>query len=829
MKKLHLIATLLAGASMPAVATPAFAQSAQGADEAAQGEIVVTARRKDETLIAVPVVVSAVSGVTLENRGVTNLDGLSRIVPQLMIGPQGGSVQGGNIALRGIAGPDSNPFGDQAVSFTIDGVQVAKASVRRMSDFDVSQVEVLKGPQALFYGKNSMGGIVNIRTNDPGDKFEAGGKIGYETEAREIRGEGYISVPLGEGLGFRLAGQYSDMKGYLKDETPRNSIYFNTARNPDETNWGLRGTLKYDAGDSFDARLKFNYGKLKGNGSASTTEYVFCPSGARQFAALGPVGDNSQCGAGGSNVNAGYGPVVATMPSSSLLNNYRTDGKNFNEQDQMLVSYVMNFKPSDAVTITSATGYYRVKYDNCQNYENSFAIILPSCNEYRNREISQELNFSTEMDGPLNFSGGLYYSNVNAKTGSLTYLFGGQFPLLAPPGTPGLLSPNGLGGPDTPALVNYYYFQMKGSAYSAFLQATYDISETLELSGGMRYTKEKKRLPIVLDGGGVASGAQNPYFLNLIGVAPTDLIAVQVGTPNALGASLLKDKDSWQDWSPEATLSYRPNDDLTLFGSYKQGFLSGSFNSSSVNLVAANVDLSYKPQRIDGFEVGVKARASGNLLLNAAAYSYKISNLQVVNFTNATSSIRNAATARVKGFEADFTYRTGLEGLTLNGALAYNDSKYKNFPGAPCYNGQNVAEGCVAGTQQLGGQAVPRSPKWNLQAGFNYDAAVSENYRLGLSGGLTNSSSYLTDASNAPGSRQKSYTMLDGAVRFGAEDGTWQLSLIGRNLTNKFVFFAAPDVPFTGANAFGVRLGDRFGSVSRGREIFVQAAFKFGQ
>ena len=828
MRNTRYTVALLATASILATAQPVMAQDsgAQSAEDAeATGEIVVTARRRDETLISVPVVVSAVGGETLQNRGVVNLDGLSRIVPQLMIGPQGGSVQGGNISLRGIAGPDSNPFGDQAVSFTIDGVQVAKATVRRMSDFDVSQVEVLKGPQALFYGKNSMGGIVNIRTNDPGDHLEAGVKLGYETEAREMRAEGYLSFPLGAGLGLRIAGQYSDMRGYLKDQTPQTSAYFNTDSNPDVRDYGIRATLKYDAGDIFDARLKFNYGRVDGNGPASTTEFLNCPSGSRQFSALGPIGDNSQCVAGEYNVNAGYGKVVSTIPTTRN-NNFRADGKNFNTQDQYLVSLVMNYHPSDKLTITSATGYYKIKYDACQNYENSYAVILPSCNVYRNREFSQELNFNTSFDGPLNLSGGLYFSDVKAGTGSLTYLFGGQFPLLAPPGSPGL--PNGLGGPDTPALVNYYWFEMEGKAYSGFVEGTFAITDQLELSGGVRYTKENKRLPVVLDGGGVGSAAANPFLLNLMAIAPSDLVAVKVGTPNALGATLLKDHDSWDDWSPEVTLSYRPSGDLTIFASYKHGFLSGSFNSSSVNLAAPNVDLSYKPQTIKGAEVGIKARV-GDFLFNAAAYTYKLNDLQVVNFTNATSSIRNAARAKIEGFEADATWRTPLQGLTLNGAVAYNKSRYQSFPGAPCYNGQTVAEGCVLGVHELGGQVVPRSPEWNIQAGFNYETPVGDTMKLGLTGGLTHSSSYLTDASNSPGSRQKAYTMLDGTIRLGAEDDTWQVSLIGRNLTNKFVFFAAPDVPFTGANAFGVRLGDRFGSVSRGREILLQVGFKFGQ
>lgn len=841
MKNMHKIAILLSSTAALWGVQPVFAQTTPAVPsevEAAErtddeNAIVVTARRRNESLIAVPVVVSAVAGETLEDRGVVNLDGLSRIVPQLLIGPQGGAVQGGNISIRGIAGPDSNPFGDQAVSFTIDGIQVAKSSIRRMTDFDVSQIEVLKGPQALFFGKNSMAGIVTIRTNDPSDHFEAGAKIGYEHNAREMRAEGYVSLPITESLGFRFAGQFSDMQGYLIDQTPQNSIYFNDSRNPEATNYGFRATLKFDPGSNFDARFKFNYGRVDSNGPQSAGAFVSCPLGVRQFSFLGPViGDNAQCGAGRYNVNAGYGPVLATIPATIDL--YRSDGKNFQVQDQYLSSLVMNFRPSENVTITSATGYYKVVLEQCQNYESSYAVILPSCNVLNNRELSQELNFVTDFDGKLNFSGGLYYSNVNAKTGSYTYLFGGLFPLFDS------IIP-GLGGPNTPVQINNYKFTMKGQAYSAFIESTFKITPELELSGGVRFSYEKKRLTDVRDGGGLFSafaGGPNTTILDNSTILST--------TPNAFGASLLKDRDSWKNWSPEATLSYRPNDDLTLFASYKQGFLSGSFNSSSVNLFAPDVDLSYKPQTIKGFEAGVKARLDGNLVVNAAGYAYKINDLQVVNFTNATSSIRNAASAKVEGFEADFTWRAPLDGLTINGAIAYNNSRYEDFATAPCYNGQSIALGCNlnfspaqnggAGgfeAQQLAGQVIPRSPKWNIQGGFNYDTPISDTLKLGLTGGLTHSSSYLTDASNDPASRQKSYTLLDAAVRFGAEDDKWEVSVIGRNLTNKFIFVASPNVPFTplgnaGTGTANGTLGDRFAYLGRGREILLQVAFKFG-
>ena len=616
---------MLASVSSLIAAAPAFAQSDATADvEAAEGDdIVVTARRKDETLISVPVVVTAVSGETLQARGVTNLDGLARLVPQLLIAPQGGSVQGGNISIRGIAGPDSNPFGDQAVSFTVDGVQIAKATVRRMTDFDIAQVEVLKGPQALFFGKNSMAGIVNIQTADPGNKLEVGGRVGYEFEAREVRAEGYVSTPLSGSLGLRIAGQYSDMKGYLIDQTPTNSIYFNDSRHPKADNFGVRGTLKYDPGTNFDARLKVAYGEANQNGPAATTEFISCPLGARQFSFIGPFpfGDISQCTAGKRSVNAGYGPVVSTIPGT--LNFYRADGKNFSPQKQLLTGLVMHFRPSDKLTITSATGYYKVDLDQCQNYENSFAVILPSCNTYHNKEFSQELNFVTDLGGAIDFTGGLYFADTEATTGSLTYLFGGAFDLLFP----------GYGGPNTPAQVNNYLLTQKGSAYSVFLAASFKPTDELEISAGGRYSYEKKRLTDVSTGGGIAEVFNPAIFKGIL-----DASTVLTTKLNANGYSLSKDHDNWDDFSPEATITYRPDGNLTMFGSYKHGFLSGGFNSSSVNLSLPNLDLSYKPQTISGFEAGIKARlADGALRLNAAAYSYKIKDLQVVNFTNATS------------------------------------------------------------------------------------------------------------------------------------------------------------------------------------------------
>ena len=773
-------------------------------------EITVTARTRDETLISVPVVVTAISKTELENRGVTNLDDIARIVPQLIISNQSGSVQGGNIALRGISGPDSNPFGDQAVAFNIDGVAIAKAWVRRMTDTDLDQVEVLEGPQALFYGKNSPGGVVSIRTSDPTNHFEAKSTLGYELEAREYRTEDYVSGPLTDTLGARISGYFSTMQGWLVDNTPPDTGYApDHSRNPESQDWALRGTLKWKPQEEFDARLKLNFGSTKNSGPASTSEFISCPYGVRQ------TGSGIPCGINGTSQNSGYGPYVATIPGT--LNFFRSDGQNFQDQYQILTSLEMNFRPNDTYSFTSVTGFYRIQLWQCQNYENDPGIILPSCNSpTTDREFSEELRMTTNFKGPLNFAAGLYASMTRAETGSLTYLYGGNFDLLGP----------GLGGPTTPALVDNYFLVQDGRSYSGYLQAIYKPIEVVEIDVGGRYSYEYKTVPEVRDGGGLSEGC---YLVP--GVTCTTIL----GPSTEVAVDPYR--DIWHDFSPEGTISYRPTQNLTVFASWKHGFLSGGFNSSSVNY-RLDPNISYLPEVIKGFEGGVKSLILDNTLaVNLAAYKYNVSDLQVTNFQNATSTIRNAGAVEIRGAELQLNYKTPLQGLGLRGTAAYNDGVYTSFPAAPCYNGQTIAMGCngsfsggVYNSQNLSGTSLIRAPRWTLSAGSGYEVPIGANLKMGLSVDANYTSSYLTDATSAPQSLQPAYTLLDSTLHVGDVNNVWDVAFIGRDLTNRYYFVASPNVPFTGSGqgtAVGV-LGDRFAALSRGREYLFQVSYKFG-
>ena len=780
------LALIGAGAAHAATDT---ASTAAGPTDPTVREVVVTSRKRDETLISTPVVESVVGGRALSRLAVNDLDGLSRLIPQLIIAPEVGSVQGGDVIIRGITGQSQNPFADQAVAFNIDGEQVAKASVRRMSDFDISQVEVLKGPQALFFGKNSPGGVISIKTNDPTDHFEAGISTGYEVYAGETRTEAYISGPIASNLEGRLAGYYSHMEGWLTDQTPRSSPYFDTGRDPISSDFGVRGTLKWNPTDRLEVKLKVNYAQTDNNGRAATAEYIYCPTGRRQ------TGSSAECAPGDYTVNSSSGPIIGTFPGT--LNGFG-DGKSFAHQKQFLGSIEINYHLSPKILLTTVTGYYYADLKSAQNFENDFTIILPSDNPYRDSEFSQEIRAVTDFRGPVNIAAGAYFSDTHASTGALSYLFGSNFDLLGP----------GIGGPTTPFLVNDFFMKQDGQSYSAYLQLILKPVSVLEIDVGGRYSYEKKNLPLVES-------------------SPTAILSANsiLDTPVS--------NDSWHDFSPEVTVAYRPNSDLTIFGSYKHGFLSGGFNSGAPNF-ATNPNLSYLPETIKGGEIGVKAALFDHALrVNLAGYIYDIHDLQIASETNGQSNINNAGAVNIKGVEADFIYKAPVRGLSIHGSVAYNHGVYVTYTDAPCYNGETIAQGCTIvngnAAQNLSGTQLDRAPELNLSGGYEYERAVGHGLIFGLSTDVSYSSSYLTDATENPEGREPAYVLVDSTVRISTDDGRWEWALIGRNLTDRHYWVASFNAPFTGSGtgtAAGMP-GDQAASVSRGREIMLRISFKY--
>jgi iron complex outermembrane receptor protein len=289
------------------------------------------------------------------------------------------------------------------------------------------------------------------------------------------------------------------------------------------------------------------------------------------------------------------------------------------------------------------------------------------------------------------------------------------------------------------------------------------------------------------------------------------------------------------------SLSWRPNSDLTIFGNYKQGFLSGGYNGSSDVLVPGQLvnRPDYGPEKVRGFEVGIKSNLMNNLRVNLYAFYYKALGLQVASYQQGFSTIRNAGKVNIKGVEGDFNWRTPVQGLELRGAFAYTRSIYAKYE-APCYTGQTQALGCTINlygdplpqTQDLAGTQVPNAPYWVINGGFNYETAMGSNLKLGLSGDVNFNTSYVTDSKNTPFSRSPKQALIDASVRVGAENDRWEVALVGRNLTNRFYWVDSqenfPSGSGTGGPAGTVSVvGDRTAVISRGRELWLRLSLSY--
>ncbi len=253
---------LVAPANAQDVAEP-ISEVAADVDDAV---IVVTARRRDEALQDVPISIASIGGDALEKSQITKPEALATRVPTLNIAV-GGSGSGGQLSLRGIGSSNVSAAFDSAVALDFDGVVLSSMRLVQAGFFDVAQIDVLKGPQSLYFGKSATAGVLSIRSADPTSTFEASLRGSYEFEEEGYTVEGYVSGPISDTLGYRVAGRYNKV-----DE-----LYFNAAPNVanpyrGEENINLRGTLEWEPSDDFKFNIKANYVGHENDGEIRHTQ-----------------------------------------------------------------------------------------------------------------------------------------------------------------------------------------------------------------------------------------------------------------------------------------------------------------------------------------------------------------------------------------------------------------------------------------------------------------------------------------------------------------------------------------------------------------------------
>lgn len=796
---------LLAAASFAAVGAggSALAQDVRGEQVSGLDDIVVTARKRQESAQNIPVSVTALSAERVSQYDLSNLEKVASTVPQLSIA-RASNGSGAQIVLRGIGSTFTSVGIEQSVATVVDGVYYGQGRIINEAFFDVGQIEILKGPQALFFGKNSTAGVISVSTANPTRDFEAMVRAGYEFNSHEVFGEAVVSGPVTDTLSMRLAVRGAKMwRGHVENMASSSSDTrydvatgtLNTYAAPPADRWGPkerqllgRLTMLWEPTSSFKATIKAS-GNIDRVANPAWNYITFsCNGGVTTF------NPNQPCERKFRNyMNNIPQEMAETLPyandDGSLSNRYNSWGTTATLEytaDDVTVTSVSNFNRNTNTFVIDGD-YYSSPLSNTWATERTHF-----------RAFSSELRALTTYDGPLNLLVGAYYQHTKLNLLQYASLFGVE---------------------DSSAGANRYVGWIKDSGttdktVAVYGQAIWEIVPQLELTAGVRYSHETKKSRF------------NQPFINaaMQGLFVTD--------------QPFRANQTFNNWSPDITLTWKPQDNITVYGAYKTGFKSGGFSNSGIHSVAGSInDFMFAPEKAEGFEGGVKTTLfDRQLRLDLGIYSYTFNNLQIDFFNSTTVSFitTNAGSATTKGVELEFQYAPrALPGFSLRGSGNYNDAKYQDYF-APCFGGQTRAEGCTmvrngVPYQNLAGKPTTNAPKWSASLGAAYETLVGGDLMLGLTADAKYSDNYLASSFGNTTAHQPAYVSLDASIRLKTESARWELALIGRNLTNRFVLNGSQDTVGTGGGTgtdAGVR-ADVYGLIGFPRTIQLQATWRY--
>ena len=794
---------LLCGAALSGIAampTAAFAQDQTDDAEAASQErvIIVQARRQNESLQEVPVTVTAIGGDTLQKYNIDQIADVVSRVPTLNV-QVGGSGSGGQLSLRGVGSSNISAAFDSAVAFEYDGVVVSSMRLVQAGFFDVEQIDVLRGPQSLFFGKSATAGVLSLRSANPTPDWEVGMRANYEFEEKGYLLSGYISGPITDTLGVRLAAQFNDIDEFqlMQPNTPA----VNQARGL--TDFIGRLTLDWNPSDRFRANLKVQYTKNENDGAIGTAE-VFCGANG--------VADPIVLLGGAITIPAGYDcnafdqryyltdaapPLSGPVPGNSPANG--RNGVPFGETEIWFGRLQFDLDLSDTLTLTSVTGLLNMDAIDYDIY--SYGGFLPGPNGTRLpggagasdpinqlEQYSQELRLTSDFDGPVNFMLGAFYEDR-------TFIFD--------------TSQQGVNisflGPDPVTGFTYDWDKThttKTEALSFFGSLMWDITDQLELSGGIRWTDERKVQTIAVPY--VHTFLQGPGFV----------------APGFFSGPIEFADDNF---SPEVTLRYKANDDLNIFASFKTGFKSGGIDNSalpsnSLSQAAASGDFSsliFASEEAIGGEIGFKSQwANRDFTLNATAFYYVFTDLQVQNFNAVTVQFAtsNAGELTTKGVDIESRWRTPVDGLSLSANLSYLDAQYTD----------TFIQPLGISTVDLNGRRGSQAPEWAGNIAADWTIPINDSLEIFLSGNAAYNDGYITDEATLNDYVQPSFWLFDANVSIGHPDGKWKLSLIAQNLTDEIFAITSGGRPFLPVGGDDIIL-----TQNRGRQVFAEISFRF--
>ncbi len=767
-------------------------------------EVLVTAQKRVESLQDVPISVAAVSGEQIEDQGLVSLEAVSASIPTLHIGE---AQIGEQLFIRGI-GSGVNAGFEQSVGTFVDGIYYGRGRSSRNALFDVERIEVLKGPQGTLFGKNTIAGALNITTAKPTAEFEGSVTGMYEFEQEETILSGVVSGPLTDTLSGRIAAQWSNMDAGWIDNELRNED------EPTPENIVVRSSLSWDASDRLTVDANYTYSDFTQDGRNSELSDAngrypgapFLPGMAELVAPYGEFGKLDE------KRNVGGTP-------GSLYDRDKM------ENDANAFVLTLNYDWGDYI-VTSISGYTDYNLTDETDNDVTPLDILAMETEENYEQYSQEFRLTSPGGETIDYIVGVYYQydeldteqfiNVNLLETS----FGSPVPGVVPPGFfgPPLFS------------ARYAHMEQDTTSWSVFSQMTWNITDTVRTTLGLRYADDEKKVDqeLRLTQFNDKNTPLATLFPPASGVAPG---FVQVGIWNDnLGTfeHTINDKKSKDNVTGSLNIQWDYSDDGMVYASVSTGYKSGGFDAyfgrAAGDFTSSPDGFDFEQEEVTAFEVGAKmSLLDGAAELNMAAFYNEFDDVQVSTFDGGLSlKVGNAAQTTVQGFEMDGRWAM-TDNFTVSGAVAYVDASYDKFPNAQCYFGQDPSQ-CTPNPntglpgQDLSDKDLQFSPDWSAHLALEHFMPLgSLELRTLLSADY--SDDYFIAADLDPRSQQGSFTKVDLRVGLGDSDGTWEVAFIGRNLTD--------EKTSSWANDTALAAGGFYQHIDRLRSYALQARYNF--
>ena len=733
-----------AGAPVTAEPAPLDAAAQTGTPVAAgatpeetTGDIVVTATRMGATsLQKTPIAVSVLSGADLDRSGTTDVRDLAQQAPNFNVSQSGPNPL---IFIRGIGTSAVLNGSDPDVTTQSDGVYLARAFEEFSDFFDVERLEILRGPQGTLYGRNAVGGVINIISRQPTDDFTGRAQLTVGTYAT-IQGQGYVSGPLVKGLlDFSVAANYLRHDGYVKN------LIASGEDDNSANHGGVRAQLRFRPASWVEATTRFDYSKADENSQVQS--HLAVPAVAPYINFTVP------------------NPALFSSPiANSIIGDYHHtahDQPTKLTKTEWGIAEDINFDLSDQLTLKSLTAYRQGRYSYISDTDATEIAALTTVLADRSRQFSQEFNLNGHF-GDIDFVGGLYYFRENQH----------NIGIAATPASPGR----------TAAQATYAFIQpfTRSTSKAAFAQASYKITPRLKVTAGARYTEDEKYF---------VANTQLFLYPNAPALGPEipGLPFVYTSAPK------------FHAFTPKAGLEWQATDDVFAYASYTKGFKSGGNNSTvgcrstlaPADYAACIGTIIYQPEKLDSYEAGIKTFLfDRRVTANLTGFYYNYKNLQVQSaLAPGIVNIGNAATATVKGLEFETTAKL-TDRLTFSGNASYLDARYDTYLQAsvaqslryfvsslPNYN-------AATNTVNASGNRLTNSPRFsfNMAAQYTQPISIGSVYARAE---YSHQSRVYFEATNSAVESQNSFGLLNLSVGYTSTDANWTVAVVAKNVTDK--------------------------------------------